>query len=80
MGIFIFFTTSLRICKAGSAVQDIKRASAPFIFKLVNVSNKYSGSTFAISESKSILKELKDDISIFFSEKYFIIVLFTDSG
>ena len=44
------------------------------------MSNKYSGSTLAMSSSLSILKVLKDIILIFFLLKYSKIVLFTDSG
>ena len=68
-GLFIFFSTSSRISKAGSAVQDIKSASASFIFNLVNVSDKYFGSTLAISTSGSKLKVLNDFI-LNFSAKF----------
>ena len=78
--LFIFFSTSSIISGAGSAVQDTKSASASFIFKLVNVSNKYCGSTLAISTSKSKLKVLNDIILKLFLLRYSKIVLFTDSG
>ena len=63
---FIFFSTFSRISKAGSAVQDIKSASASLRFNLTKVSNKCSGSTLAMSSSKSILKVLNDMMFIFF--------------
>ena len=48
-------------------MQDIKSASASLRFNLTKVSNKCSGSTLAMSSSKSILKVLNDMMFIFFS-------------
>ena len=79
-GLFIFFSTSSRISKAGSAVQDTKSASASFMFNLVNTSDRYFGSTLAKSTSYSKLKVLNDITLIFFLMRYSEIVLFTDSG
>ena len=69
--LFIFFSTSSIISKAGSAVHDTKRASASLVSKLIKVSDKYFESTFAIFSSKSILKVLNDTIFIFFFIKIF---------
>ena len=79
-GLFIFFSTSSRISKAGSAVQDTKSASASFVFNLVNISDRYFGSTLAKSTSKSKLKVLNDVTFIFYLIRYSEIVLSTDSG
>ena len=69
-GLFIFFSTSSRISKAGRAVHDIKSASAPLVSNFTSVSDKYFGSMFAKSVSKSKLKVPKESTSIFFLEKY----------
>ena len=64
--LLIFCSTSSRISKAGSAVHDIKSASASFMSSLVNVSDRYLGSTFAKSASRSKLKVPNESTSIFF--------------
>ena len=65
-GLFIFFSTSSRISRTGSAVHDTKSASASFIFNLFNTSDRYFGSILAKSTSKSKLKVLNDVTLIFF--------------
>ena len=51
-------------------MHDIKSASAPLVSNFISVSDKYFGSIFAKSTSKSKLKVPKESISIFFLEKY----------
>ena len=50
------------------------------MFNLLNISDKYFGSTLAKSTSKSKLKVLNDVTLIFFLIRYSEIVLFADSG
>ncbi len=54
--LLIFFSNSLIIERTGNAVQDTNNASLLVKSILVNVSNKYCGSTLPMSRSDAISK------------------------